>query len=208
MPVSEVDLTNKKFSFLKPLVDGRNQIVNNYSSVIDNEHISNFHFDHWKLMLLYTAENGNQKDTPNFPIIEKFINELPENIALSTVTISNLKFGDTAFHNEKWTKEDGFCRIQIPLHNFEGSSIFVVEDDGQIIEYFYELDNAYEFENPYNMHKPIHNGKDKSSRLMMLLDFVDTNENPNLSEESLFDFHRRGGPQWHTYEGWLKEENR
>jgi hypothetical protein len=186
MPVTKLDLSTK-FSFLKPLVAGRNNIIDEYDTVntiVDGKILSHFYLSNWDLMTLHYAEVGMTETCSNFPTITKFIDRLPEHIKLSFLAVSVIRNGDTAFHQEYWTQVKGYHRIHIPILNIDNASIDVIEDDGETHNYTYELGNAYQFENPYNLHKPSNYNDDV--RLMLMLDFVDKNENPNLSEKELY----------------------
>jgi|LWDU01.1.fsa_nt_gi hypothetical protein len=179
MPVSKL-----KLSFIQPLVDGREDIVDEFNSVVGGDYLNHFFISNWNLLTLHYAEVGKTDNCQYFPTVGKFVDNLPDNIEISFLGVSVIKHGDTAFHQEYWTKVKGYYRIHIPLLNIDGASIDVIEDDGETHNYTYELGNAYQFENPYNMHKPSNYNKD--TRLMLMLDFVDTNENPNISVEELY----------------------
>ena len=187
MPVTKLDLSSEKFSFLKPLVDGREMIVEEYNNMVNWHNINNVYCPNWNLMCLQHASEGKTENIKNFPTISNFIDNTPNNILLSFIAISEIDYGDTGFHDEQWTKETGYIRIHIPLINIDGASIIVIEDNGEHITYTYELDNAYQFENPFNGHKPSNFNKDGERRLMLMVDLVDKNINPDINELNLFD---------------------
>ena len=184
MPVTKLNLLSDKFSFLKPLVDERETIVEEYNMVVNRNSLNHFFISNWELLTLHYAEVGKTDACSYFSTITKFIETLPENIELSFLALSIINQGDTAFHQEYWTNVKGYYRIHIPLLNIDGASIDVIEDDGETHNYTYELGNAYQFKNPYNMHKP--SNFNSGERLMLMFDLVDKNENPNLSEEELY----------------------
>ena len=183
MPFNKLDMSGK-FSFLKLLVDNRTTIVDEYYRHGDREVLRHFAINNWDLMTLHYAEVGITNEGEYFPTIIKFINNLPDNIKVSFLGISIIRKGTTAFHTEHWTKVNGYYRIHVPLLNIDGASIDVIESDGVTCNYTYELGNVYHYENPYDAHKPSNSHQD--DRLMILLDFVDTNENPDLSVEELY----------------------
>ena len=187
MPVIEVDVSDNKFGFLKTLVECREEIVNEYNQCIDIDYTTNLFATNWDFVNLFHAKVGATDNLNQFPSISKFIKKVPKNIQISFIALSKIEYGDTGFHDEQWTKQKGYYRIHFPLDNIQGSSIFVVEDNGTTVEYRYELGKVYIFTNPYNSHKPNNFNENGGSRLMLLVDLVDKDENQDLDETELFD---------------------
>jgi len=174
MPVSKLNLEDERYSFLKPLFDTKKEYINFYNTNLSSKGESN-----WTMLPLYAAHFKYTPEGNQFNNFKTYINSLPEHITPMLFTFSSIK-GKTNFHEESWTKREGFHRIHIPLRNVENCSLFIKEDDGEK-EYNYTTDHIYEFENPYNFHMPVSN--DNSDRLFILFDYYNLKENPNITEK-------------------------
>ena len=87
------------------------------------------------------------------------------------------------FHNEHYNKEKGFKRYHIPLKTTDKAKMKIIEDDGEIYEYTWELRNVYEFENPENMHCVEHHGdSSEDSRIVYIINLI---ENDDISKEEM-----------------------
>ena len=186
MPVNKLNLDLPKYSYLKPLVDNRLKIVEEYNEMKTNpEYTNHFFVQNWNLLCLQNIREGVTDNIKNFPVISEFIDNLPDNKKMITLVVSVMKYGDTVWHAEEWTRERGFYRIHIPLNNVEGASIAVEEEGGEVINYTYELGNAYQFANPYDMHKPSNYNESGNTRLLVMIDLIDSDENPEVDDELL-----------------------
>ncbi len=197
MPIIKLDLADERFSFLKPLVDRRKIIVDEYNKLVgintfpgtvneiqDVEYNHHYSKKNWKLLSLRNLREGINPLVSQFPTISNFFNKLPKNIELILFDISIMGYGDTIWHKEEWTKQNGFKRIHIPLNIVDGVSIDVSEIDG-FVNWVYEFDNAYQFTNPYNMHKPSNFNKKRITRILLMIDYIDRNETPDITEDEI-----------------------
>ena len=194
MPVNKLDS-----SFITSLVESRERIVEEYEQVFKTpEYLEHFYLTNWKLLPLYSAEFGTTEEVEFFPSIKKFIEEFPEGLTLCEMAFSVIGYGDTEFHDEQWTRLKGFHRIHIPIKDVDQCSLFIKEDDGITHKYDYEVGNAYEFKNAYNSHKPCNMNENGNTRIFVMFDYIDTNENPDVPDELLFSKASRAKQEFTT----------
>ena len=191
MPLVKLDLSSEEFSFLKPLVDSREKIVEEHRDMKESDRDHHFALANWSVVLLQCGSDKFDAMS-RFPTISKFSDNLPKKYLLAQMMISEIGYGSTAFHEEKWTELEGFHRIHIPLANFCGCSLDIVEDNDEVVNYTYGMGDVYNFENAYNMHMPSNFNDNGELRLMILLDIVDTDVNPDVDADELLKRYRIG----------------
>ena len=186
MPITKIDVTTDKYSYLNFLIDNKDLL----SAEVDNmptnrEHIVNPFIPKWSLSFMYNVNIGKTKNIRFFPVMEKFIDGLPNNIKMCFAMVSSIGSGDTDFHRESWTKEVGYYRFHLPLSDMTGASIIIDEPNVGCVKYGYEVGNIYRFENAYDSHKPSNFNPNGKTRSIIMMDVIDTNENPYIKSEDI-----------------------
>ena len=155
MPIELVDI-----GWLNKFSDKREELLDEYKQSLDKVEIIN------PIMHPLWSLNEPHKNFEHFPILKSLLDNLPEDIHLSLVTMSSITPGMIGmFHSEPYPRELGFRRYHITLQA-ESTSQFEIQDEPL---YTWETGKVYEFTNPGTPHRITYpEGKDE--RINMMLD--------------------------------------
>jgi hypothetical protein len=150
LDIVDIDWLNK-FS------DKSEEILNEYKESLDSAKKFNpIMHPLWQLI----DARGN-----DYPILNKLIKQLPENIYLSLATFSSITPGMVGmFHNEPYPTYLGFRRYHVVLQT-EDTAQFEIEGEGITT---WETGKVYEFTNPETQHRILYpEGKDERINLII-----------------------------------------